>query len=72
MYKIIQFIAATTTFFMISGCGTETARDQQSKKLAADSVINDTTTIQYRDTSSSESRGEIPPTPEPVDTSSKK
>lgn len=35
------------------------------------SVENDTTTIQYRDTTSPESHGEIPPTLQP-DTSSKK
>lgn len=53
------------------GCNCVKTDDQKSKELMRDSVPNDTTTIQYRDTTSAESRGEIPPTPQP-DTSTKK
>lgn len=53
------------------GCNGVKTDDQKSKELMRDSVPNDTTTIQYRDTASAESRGEIPPTPQP-DTSTKK
>ncbi|MGJ1227427.1 hypothetical protein [Sphingobacterium siyangense] len=53
------------------GCNGVKTDDQKSKELMRDSVPNDTTTIQYRDTTSAESRGEIPPTPQP-DTSTKK
>ncbi|OOG19008.1 hypothetical protein BWD42_03380 [Sphingobacterium sp. CZ-UAM] len=64
------FMAASAILFAIYGCNGKTT-DQKSSELMRDSVPNDTTTIQYRDTNSRESRGDIPPTPQP-DTSAKK
>lgn len=59
----------TCAVLMASACNGTQSEDEKSRELMRDSVENDTTTIQYRDTTSSESRGEIPPTPQP-DTSS--
>ncbi|QIH33993.1 MULTISPECIES: hypothetical protein [Sphingobacterium] len=71
MKKTVKTLMAITSILLaMYGCNGKT-NEQKSNELMRDSVPNDTTTIQYRDTNSSESRGDIPPTPQP-DTSSKK
>lgn len=71
MNTIARLITAFIICLIVYACNGGKTDDQKSKALMRDSVPNDTTTIQYRDTTSSESRGEIPPTPQP-DTSSNK
>ncbi|MDR2270772.1 MAG: hypothetical protein LBF27_07690 [Sphingobacterium sp.] len=71
MNKLIKTIFAGTILFSMFACNGAQTDDQKSRELMRDSVANDTTTIQYRDTTSNESRGEIPPTPQP-DTTTKK
>ncbi len=66
-----KLIAACLVCCAAYGCNGAKTDDQKSKELMRDSVPNDTTTIQYRDTTSPESRGDIPPTPQP-DTSTNK
>ena len=67
--KLMTMALCTTLF--VCACNSTPSVDQKSSELMRDSVENDTTTIQYRDTTSSESRGDIPPTPQPY-TSTKK
>lgn len=71
MNKMIKTIFAGAILLSMFACNGAQTDDQKSRELMRDSVENDTTTIQYRDTTSSESRGEIPPTPQP-DTTTKK
>lgn len=71
MSKVIKAMISSVVVLTVFGCNGTQSNDQKSSELMRDSVPNDTTTIQYRDTTSGESHGEIPPTPQP-DTSSKK
>lgn len=69
MNNTMKTIAAGLLLMAAYGCNGTQSDEQKSRELMRDSVPNDTTTIQYRDTTSRDSRGEIPPTPQP-DTSS--
>ncbi len=71
MKNSTKLIAVSLLYLAAYGCNGAKTDDQKSQELMRDSVPNDTTTIQYRDTTSAESRGEIPPTPQP-DTTTKK
>jgi len=65
MRNLTKLIAVVLVCFAAYGCNSAKTDDEKSKELMRDSVPNDTTTIQYRDTTSAQSRGEIPPTPQP-------